>query len=264
MEDTTNRFVLKAYDPPTLKSTSREKVVAFVDGANVYIDKMKETGHKDYSWSYRANIRPKLLRSICEYELGVPVALVTEKQLEEYLEGIINKTESQITVLEDILGRIKMDMSVSDPEARCLDLFARTNELVRNARLEKAMTHKKVYRKVETAVIDAIRPKSVRDLVKQELLLADFRSLKDLYPEVKKAIVDQHKYHIVSTTGIEYRREERGKNSERQERHEKFDKHEKKDRYNRYDRYDRHERHEKSQKSMIIVIIEVDMMVQTL
>jgi hypothetical protein len=101
MEDATNRVILKAFDPPVLRSTARDKVVAFIDGAVVYEDKMKETGHK-YVWSYKANIRPRLLRSICEFELGTQVALVTEEQLEQYLEGIIGKTENQITVLEEL------------------------------------------------------------------------------------------------------------------------------------------------------------------
>ncbi len=198
MEDIKNKIVFSAIEAPELADCSRKSIVRYLDDLVQYERKRVENGEVNFKITFKNTIKSSLLRTICVFEIGKQVEDVSEEELNNFFKEKVGDDDSQIVVLDSILDRIKMDMSIDDAEARLMDLFMEINESIREHRLERLIEHPKVWKKVEKKMISCLKPSSVKKVIENKLLLVKIKSLKELYDVTAEVVIAQERFFRAS------------------------------------------------------------------
>ena len=139
---------------PILTSVGRTEIADFLDRYETYllmVASRNALGDEIQPMEMKFCVDNQLLKTLVKHQIGAgSVEDLTQDQLKEYLDGCLKVSNFYVPDLDTIFSELTLG-EATDANARVIDLFTQTEELIRRNGLtevsEKAGFAKKNYRK---------------------------------------------------------------------------------------------------------------------
>ena len=154
---------------PKLMEIGRGDIQEFLYRVRAYRqhqDTRRNAGEDVETLELKFVVEPALLRTLAIYELGLKsIEEVESEVLEVYLTRCLQPNDSYIPSLSKVFSRLKLESS-GDARQRVINLFKAADEIVLVNGLSEISE-----KEIAKQVIQAIEPRRLREMVKDEIVL---------------------------------------------------------------------------------------------
>lgn len=180
---------------PRLAGITRYDCIQFRLARETYLDICAERGAEVIKpWSIKHSFDPTLLTAVCKYDLKKDEKLVTDADLDAFIQKRLNDTSICVDVETLMKRELKMNLEDKDVNSRVLALFTQMDRIAEMNALQPIF---KLNQKLKVkCLVAAIRPMNLKMVVENEI--------KYKYPECKKDIAKC--YDLVLRLAIEQQR----------------------------------------------------------
>jgi len=181
---------------PILSSTDRKDLIAFKLLHDKYLRQHEEANRNNKTelppTSFKMMIEPGLLETVCKWELrGISSCDATSKELKAWVHEQISQDRSSDAMILATMRTLSMNEKIVSPAARVLNLVQQWDKVIRENGWQSVFMNKKGREQAVKYLTDAVRPKGLQNLVKNELRLQMENQLESKPAEFFKMLKDK-------------------------------------------------------------------------
>lgn len=166
-----NLAVVETNRAPVLRKLDRKAILRFVESRDRYLRTFADADTAGIPRSLVSMIDRTILETICECDLDVDDATVTDDELIAWMTQALKDDRSQDSHIERKMKKMKMDLKIDSPFLRVTDLFVQFNKIVKDNGWKHLFEDEDGKKMKVRFLNNAIEPKELKTIMKNKMKL---------------------------------------------------------------------------------------------